>query len=116
MRKLFRELFGDPDFRHLLLAVLILLLAGMIFFHYVEEWRWFDSFYFSVITLATVGYGDFVPHTDLGKLFTMFYVMIGVGILLAFLNIIAHHAQEHNPIANFLKPDEEPAVKKPRKN
>ena len=106
MRKLFLGLFGDRDFRVLLLAVLFLLLGGMAFFHYTEDWRWFDSFYFSVITLATVGYGDFAPHTDPGKLFTIFYVFVGVGILLAFLNVIAQHAQRHNPLADLLEIDD----------
>jgi hypothetical protein len=38
------------------------------------------GFYFSVITLTTVGFGDFVPSTTCGKLFTIFYILIGVPI------------------------------------
>jgi hypothetical protein len=41
-----------------------------------------DALYFSVVTLTTVGYGDFAPQTDLGKLFTAVYVRLGIGILL----------------------------------
>ena len=48
-----------------------------------------DSLYFSVITLTTVGYGDFAPTTGAGKLFTVFYVLIGMGILASFLNMLA---------------------------
>jgi hypothetical protein len=36
-----------------------------------------DSLYFSVITLATVAYGDFSPYTMAGKIFTVFYIFIG---------------------------------------
>jgi voltage-gated potassium channel len=55
----------------------------------VEEWSVLDSFYFSAITLATVGYGDLVPTTPGGKLFTVFYVFAGVGIILAFVQTVA---------------------------
>ena len=43
---------------------------------------------FSVITLATVGYGDFAPRTTLGKLFTVGYVLVGVGLLGSFLSFL----------------------------
>ena len=35
------------------------------------------------MTLATVGFGDFVPKTDLGKILTMLYVLFGIGLLVA---------------------------------
>jgi len=38
------------------------------------------GFYFSVITLTTVGFGDFVPRTTAGKLFDIFYILVGVPI------------------------------------
>ncbi len=62
--------------------------VGTIFYHYVEHFKWLDSFYFSVITLATVGYGDLVPHTDIGKLFTTGYVLVGIGIFATFANLL----------------------------
>lgn len=50
------------------------------FYHWVEKWSWLDSFYFSVITIATVGYGDFSPQTVPGKLFTVVYILFGIGV------------------------------------
>ena len=44
---------------------------------------------FSAISLATVGYGDFAPHTDAGKLLTVFYVFCGIGLLVALLSRFA---------------------------
>ena len=78
-----RYAWKDPAFEILALLTGSVLAAGATFYHFVEGWRWLDSLYFSVITLATVGYGDFSPKTDAGKIFTMLYVFIGIGLLFA---------------------------------
>ena len=57
-----------------------------------------DSLYFSVTTLTTVGYGDFFPKTDAGKMFTIFYILAGVGILLGFVNAVAIRARNKSPL------------------
>jgi len=84
----------DPEFRGLLFFVLIILITGTVFYHHFEHWRWLDSFYFSSISLTTVGYGDIVPKTDIGKIFTIVYIFSGVGVILGFLNVVAKHASE----------------------
>jgi len=56
------------------------IIGGAVFYHYVEKFSWLNSFYFTVVTLATVGYGDFVPKTAIGKIFTMFYIFVGITI------------------------------------
>jgi voltage-gated potassium channel len=64
-----------------LLATLALIIAGgTAFFHAVEGWSWLDSYFFTVVTLSTVGYGNFVPVTALGKIGTTVFIMIGLGI------------------------------------
>jgi voltage-gated potassium channel len=78
----------DPNVRPLAVWVAILLLAGTIFYRSVEGWGWLDSLYFCVISLATVGYGDLHPTTALSKLFTMAYVLSGVGLLLGFVDAL----------------------------
>lgn len=78
--------FDRHIYRLLLAAVVIILAVGTVVYHFVEHFKWADSYYFSVITLATVGYGDFVPHTTFGKIFTTFYIFIGVGIITTFIS------------------------------
>ena len=69
-----------PLFRSAFLLAGMILLSGTIFYRSVEGWSWIDSFYFSVITVSTVGLGDLAPKTDAGKLFTTLYIFVGVGI------------------------------------
>ena len=101
LRALWRGL-KDPEFQTLFLFVVFILFSGMFFYHNIEGWRYLDAFYFSVATLTTVGYGDFAPHTDLGKLFTIVYLFIGVGVILGFINVVATHTREQNPMKDFV--------------
>jgi hypothetical protein len=68
-----------------------LVAVATVFYHYWEGWRWLDAFYFSVTTIATVGFGDFTPQTDGGKIFTIFYIVAGVGLFVASATAFASH-------------------------
>ena len=61
---------------------------GTVVFHRLESWTWIQSFYFSVVTLTTVGYGDLVPSTDTTRLLVAIYILIGVGMVFIVLGII----------------------------
>ena len=48
-------------------------------------WSHVESLYFSVVTLTTVGLGDYVPDTEAGAKFLFFWASVGLGILATFL-------------------------------
>lgn len=92
------EILTEPELLEFFIFVAVLLLVGTFFYHNTEGWRLLDSFYFSVTTLSTVGYGDLAPVTDAGRLFTAFYILTGVGTLLGFVKAIADHAKSRSSL------------------
>ncbi len=89
----FRNLFmldilRDHDSRPAIFWALGTLLAGSFVYHWLEGWSFLDSLYFCVVSLATVGYGDYTPSTPIAKLFTIFYIINGIAILLALFDRI----------------------------
>lgn len=69
----------------------LLLITGTVFYHNIENWRYLDSAYFSVMTMTTIGYGDFSPQTDSGKIFTIFYAFSGIGIAFYFFTLVGRY-------------------------
>jgi voltage-gated potassium channel Kch len=73
-------LFSKPVVALVFVLMLISLVGGGLFYYYAEGLTPVDAFYFAAMTMTTVGYGDFVPKTDLGKIFTAFYAFVGIGL------------------------------------
>ena len=61
--------------------VLIILPLGVIGFMVIEKFSFLDALWLTIITLTTIGYGDISASTELGRLFTMLLVLIGLGSL-----------------------------------
>lgn len=76
---------------YLLATVAGIILAGTVFFRLVEGWSWLDSYFFTVVTLSTVGYGSLVPATALGKIGTTIFIFVGVGIVATIIQHLVSH-------------------------
>ena len=63
-----------------LLFVAGIILSGTMGYMLIEGWPWFDSLYMTVITLATIGYGEVKPLTPGGRWFTMGLIFVGVAV------------------------------------
>ena len=86
-------LVKQPRFRSILIWMVILVLIGTTFFSWVENWSILDSLYFSIVTLTTVGYGDFSPTTTAGKLFAIIYMIFGLSLIAASISVLAMERQ-----------------------
>jgi voltage-gated potassium channel len=61
-------------------AILLLILVGTIGYHLIEGWSLFDGLYMTVITLATIGYGEVHLLSQPGRYFTLALILVGVTV------------------------------------
>jgi voltage-gated potassium channel len=59
-------------------ALVGVFLTGTLWYKLVEGWVWEDAVYMTVITLATVGYGETQPLGKRGRMFTIALILMGV--------------------------------------
>src|SRR5271167_3559455 len=68
----------------LFFSLIALVLIGVLGFHFLEGWPWFDGFYMVLTTITTIGYGELHPLSPAGRYFNTFIIIAGVGLLLLF--------------------------------
>jgi voltage-gated potassium channel len=85
---LFLDRLFDRRTRRIFIYAFLMIVIGASLYRWLEGWSWIDSFYFVVVTLTTIGYGDFAPTTPLTKLITIFYGLNGVILLLMMFEVV----------------------------
>ena len=68
----------------------VLISVGTVGFYVIggDEWSLIDSFYMTIFTITTVGFGEVHPLNDLGRLWTSFIIVFGVSGFLYMLSEI----------------------------
>ena len=89
------DLWTDKDARLVLIYATFITAVGAFLFHTIEGWGWLNSTYFVIVTLTTIGFGDFVPVTDVGKIITIFYGLNGIVIFLGVFDSIRRVLTQH---------------------
>jgi Trk K+ transport system NAD-binding subunit len=71
----------------LLFTMVALSIGFQLIMHYVEgqSHTWVSAFYWTLVTMSTLGFGDITFHTDVGRLYSMFVVVMGIILLLIVL-------------------------------
>ena len=78
--------------RQLIVAIVMIiavLIVGTLGFHFIEGWPLLESAYVATQTVTTVGYGDITPQTHTGRIFSLIFMLLGVGTVLYGLTQIA---------------------------
>src|SRR2546422_7644667 len=84
-------------------AIVAVIAFGTIGFKLIIHLPWFDSFYFTLITLTTVGYGEPKQMDEGGRYFTAALILLGVGTLAYALSSAAQAVIESELLSTFGK-------------
>ena len=63
------------------IALAVLALLGVVGFHFIEGWSWFDGFYMVVTTFTTIGYQEVHPLSHAGRIFNVGLILVGVSLV-----------------------------------
>jgi len=88
VKKFFNELIAEHTILFFILIILIVIFAGTVAFYNIEGWSFFNSLYFTSVTMSTIGYGDMAPITHAGKVVAMFYGFMGAPLFIGFTWIV----------------------------
>ncbi len=84
--------WGEAEFRGLTIILASWLALGTIIYTVYEEWTPVESFYFCVMTLTTIGYGDYTPTDSTMQLYTAIYAVLGIGFVVSFNTMLVRIA------------------------
>lgn len=76
--KLLKDL--PSNLRASITILLVVLLSGTVGFHLLEGAGFVTSLYWTVATITTIGYGDVVPQTPEGRIFSIIIIISGVSV------------------------------------
>ncbi|WP_456368340.1 potassium channel family protein [Thermococcus sp.] len=71
------------------ITVVLLSVVFAFLFAYFENLDIFTAFYWAVITMATIGYGDITPKTEAGRIVAMVAAVAGISTFTAFISLLA---------------------------
>lgn len=91
------------------LLVIGWLLLGMFYFAKSEGWTNVEAMYFSIVTLTTIGFGDYVPSSPSGDDFHFIFCVVGLGLVATLLSSISALASAGGDEAEEEAPAEEAA-------
>ena len=90
----------DPETKALPVVAGALVLTGTLFYWRFEDWTIIEAHYFSVVALTTVGFADFTPTSAGTQIFTIIYILTGIGLLVALLTSVGQQFLSRRPSAS----------------
>ena len=91
LKSLLETLFNSRRLRTILIGLIfVVIVFGYIFYITEPTVKSIgEGFYWALVTVTTVGYGDIVPTTPLGKLIASILILLGLGLIATITAIVS---------------------------
>lgn len=76
-----QKFINTNGFKYMLITTISIIFIGAIGIHYSESIPLIDSLWYSIVTVTTVGYGDFAPASGLGRIVACILMICGIGLI-----------------------------------
>ncbi|XP_030758878.1 TWiK family of potassium channels protein 7-like isoform X4 [Sitophilus oryzae] len=82
----------DDEFNLPISVALFILVAyifcGACIYMVIENWRFFEAFYFVFISMSTIGFGDYVPRSPAFMIISIIYLVFGLALMSMCFNVV----------------------------
>ena len=85
------------------IALFLIVFSGFLWYFAVEGWPVIDAAYMVAVTITTVGYEEVRPLSTASRVFNIFFMLAGVGVVLYILTEVVRSFVEEQFLANFLR-------------
>lgn len=86
--------------------LMVFLFGGAFVYTTMEPWSYRESLYFCFVTLSTVGFGDYLPSSPQSKVFTIFYMLFGLGVCMLIIAVLTGLvAESHDRVHSWVSKD-----------
>jgi len=86
--------------------LVVFMFGGAFVYSAMEPWSYRESLYFCFVTLSTVGFGDYLPSSPQSKVFSIFYMLFGLGVCMLIIAVLTGLvAESHDRVHNMVTKD-----------
>jgi voltage-gated potassium channel len=76
------------------LLLILIIFIGVTGYHLIDDYPLVDAIYMTIITVSTVGFGEVIPLSDGGKIFTSFLILGSLGVIAYFISVFSQQLIE----------------------
>lgn len=88
------------------MLLMFLLFGGAFVYTQMEPWTYRESLYFCFVTLSTIGFGDYLPSSPTSKVFSIFYMLFGLGVCMLIIAVLTGLVAEgHDRVHTWVSKD-----------